>query len=416
MLLAWFGLVLAVSIATLCASADGALLALDPNDRLTDSQRSRYERRERTHRALAFARVIAQLGAGFCVAFATGMHERGAAERTLIAAVAALLIVGGSESYARSRGHVEGPAGVDRLRWFITLIEYLLAPIVILGQLLDGLLVRLLPPLTDHEEDMAATAEQFKQIVASEAEVSREQQVLLNGVFRLGQTKVEDLMVPRVDMVALDRDASWSEAVQLVLSSEHARLPVYAGTIDNIVGILYAKDLISDIVAGAVPDDWTNLLKPPVFIPDGKSADEQLRHFQHSGTHIAIVADEFGGTAGLITIEDVLEEIVGEIRDEYDKEEIRVEQEGGYRFWVSARLTLDELSDLLGNDFRHEQVSTVGGLVYELLGRVPRAGEEFNLNGYRVVVERILRRRVQRVYFERLNAVAARNGGGAGVT
>ncbi|HEX4932016.1 MAG TPA: transporter associated domain-containing protein, partial [Gemmatimonadaceae bacterium] len=178
-------------------------------------------------------------------------------------------------------------------------------------------------------------------------------------------------------------------------------IPVYRESIDDVIGILFAKDLLPAIVADEVPDDWTTLVRPPVFIPGAKKADAQLRDFQASGTHIAIVADEFGGTAGLITIEDVLEEIVGDIRDEYDVEEAPIERDGDDRFWISARLTLDEVSEVLGVDLRHEQVSTLGGLVYEVLGRVPRAGEQLALPGFRVVVERVVRRRVQRVYLER---------------
>jgi CBS domain containing-hemolysin-like protein len=118
---------------------------------------------------------------------------------------------------------------------------------------------------------------------------------------------------------------------------------------------------------------------------------------------MAIVVDEFGGTAGLVTIEDVLEEIVGEIRDEYDVEEAPIEQEDGKRFWVSARLTLDELTEITGTDFTREGVSTVGGLVYELLGRVPKAGERLSVRGYELVVERVVRRRIQRLYLEKLS-------------
>ncbi len=209
-------------------------------------------------------------------------------------------------------------------------------------------------------------------------------------------------MVPRVDIVAIDRDTPWSEVVDRVRSSEHARIPVYGTSIDDVVGILFAKDLLGSIVADEVPDDWTTVVRPAVFIPGAKKADEQLRDFQSSGMHIAIVADEFGGTAGLITIEDVLEEIVGDIRDEYDEEDAPVKREGSDRFWVSARLTLDELSEILGVDLHHDDVSTLGGLVYEILGRVPRNGEQFTLEGFRVVVERVVRRRVQRVYLERL--------------
>jgi putative hemolysin len=199
-----------------------------------------------------------------------------------------------------------------------------------------------------------------------------------------------------------------------IRSEEHSRIPVYRESIDDIIGVLFAKDLLPVVVADEVPDDWTTLLRPAPFIPGTKKADEQLRDFQASGVHIAIVADEFGGTAGLITIEDVLEEIVGDIRDETDEEEPPVERDGDDRFWFSARLTLDELSEVLGVEVRHDEVSTLGGLVFEMLGRVPRAGEELHLAGFRVVVERVVRRRVQRVYFERTTpgeTLRARTGG-----
>jgi magnesium and cobalt transporter len=191
-----------------------------------------------------------------------------------------------------------------------------------------------------------------------------------------------------------------------VRSSQHARLPVYDETLDHITGILFAKDLLPAIIADEEPAaGWQSLVRPATFIPESKSIDAQLRDFKASRTHIAVVVDEFGGTAGLITIEDILEEIVGDIRDEYDREEAPIESEEGKRFWVSGRVSLDDLSDLLGQHFEREDVSTVGGLIFELVGHVPSAGQELTLDGYRVVVERVVRRRVDRVYFERLEPV-----------
>ena len=154
---------------------------------------------------------------------------------------------------------------------------------------------------------------------------------------------------------------------------------------------------------------WTALVRPPVFIPGTKSVDEQLREFRSTHRHIAIVVDEYGGTAGLVTMEDALELIVGEIRDEHDIEEPDVEQEGEDRWWVAAGVSLDELSEIVGADFHREDVQTVGGLVTELLGRVPRNGERMTVGEFRVVVERVVRRRVERVYFERV--VPATGGG-----
>ncbi|MBK8249204.1 MAG: HlyC/CorC family transporter [Gemmatimonadetes bacterium] len=388
-------------VAYACAAADGALLAIEPDAPLAAPLQALHARRERAHRALAFARVMAQLLAGIGVALALDLGSVSLGMSLLLGVIAAIVLVGATESLARSLGTVGGLAPDDAIFRFILVTERLLAPVAALGGWFDRWLHHLLPPPARDDEDIEETAEQFRQVVASEADVSKEQEVLLNGVFRLSQTTVHELMVPRVDIIAVDRDAPWSEVVDRVRSSEHARLPVFQDTIDNIVGIVFAKDILPAIVADEAPDDWTGLIRPAVFIPAAKSADAQLRDFQASRSHIAIVADEFGGTAGLITIEDVLEEIVGEIRDEYDEDEPRVEVENDWRFWVTGRLTLDELSELVREDLRHEQVETIAGLVYEVLGRVPKAGEELQIHSFRVVVERVVRRRIERVYLER---------------
>ena len=206
-------------------------------------------------------------------------------------------------------------------------------------------------------------------------------------------------------VIGIDLATPWSEVVDRVRSSEHARFPVFDDTLDNITGILYAKDLLPFVIDDDEPMlGWQTLVRPAAFIPISKLIDQQLRDFKASRTHIAIVSDEYGGTAGLVTIEDILEEIVGEIHDEYDDEEPEVEQEEGRRFWVTGRLTLDELSELLGQDFSQHDVATVGGLVYEAFGRVPRAGESVVIGSYKLVVERVRGRRIERVYFERVHA------------
>jgi CBS domain containing-hemolysin-like protein len=165
------------------------------------------------------------------------------------------------------------------------------------------------------------------------------------------------------------------------------------------------------VLADHEPDGgWLTLLRPPVFIPPSKRIADLLREFRVASRHIAVVADEYGGTAGLVTIEDVLEELVGEIRDEYDQEERQIESEHGVRFWVSGGLTLDDLSEALSHDFRRDDVSTVGGLVLELLGRVPRAGETLAVGPFKVIVERIVRRKIERVYLERVHPLGAAAG------
>ena len=390
--------------ATVCATADGALLSLDPDDRLPPATAELRSRRERLHRALAFARVLGQLAAGIGVALLLYRFPASAWLTALVIILTAFLLVGLSESIARSVGDTRAVEVASRLSKLIVLVEGALSPVVMVGEGIDRGLNSLLPAAPQDDEDREAIAEQFKQVVAAEAEVPPDEQVLLNGVFRLGQTEVHEIMVPRIDLVGIESTSKWRDVVNVVRSSEHSRLPVYASTIDNVVGVLYAKDLLPSVLAGKEPQGgWQSLVRQPVFIPRSKPADRQLRDFQATRNHFAVVVDEYGGTAGIITIEDVLEEIVGDIRDEHDVEESSVEQLDEKKVRVSARLTLAELSDLLHADFEREDVSTVSGLVYEQFGRAPKQGESFTFCGFRVTVDRVERRRVQRVTFERLD-------------
>ena len=394
----------AVLIATLAAAADGALVGGDPEPEPAPSVVGALRGRERTHRALALSRVLAHLIAGAALARALGIHRGDGIRGAAIALAAALGVVILVEGIARSLGFVTAPRCMLAFAPLVRALELLLSPVLRLGVALDSLFERLMPAPTIEEraEQREEATEQFRQVVAAEADVSRDEEALIHGVFSLGDTAVREVMVPRVDIVGIDNTTRWSEAVDRVRSSEHARFPVYDGTLDNVIGILYAKDLLPFVIDDDEPMlGWQTLVRPASFIPTSKPIDVQLRDFKAGRTHIAIVSDEFGGTAGLVTIEDVLEEIVGEIHDEYDVEEPEVEREGGGRFWVSGRLSLDELSELLGQNFVEEDITTVGGLVYETFSRVPRAGESVVIGAYKMVVERVRGRRIERVYFER---------------
>ncbi|HMA41860.1 MAG TPA: hemolysin family protein [Gemmatimonadales bacterium] len=229
------------------------------------------------------------------------------------------------------------------------------------------------------------------------------QRDVLLGVFSLADTTADEVMTPRLDMIGVDLAVGLEDVVERFRTSEHTRLPVFDGTPDNVVGVLYAKDLVPlamGLPTGPGVVRWQDLVRPASFVPETKTLDAQLRDFQRGPAHLAVVVDEFGGTAGLITREDVLEEIVGEIRDEHDIEAAPEIRRDGERVWVDGGVGLDELSEALGRPFTHPDVSTVGGLIFSELGRVPRAGEELTMDGFRVVVERVERRRVRRVYFE----------------
>ena len=395
----------AIGVATFAAIADGALLGGDPETEPPQSLQGASRRREMAHRALALARVLAHLVAGVGIATALGLERGDGAVGALLALGAALLVTVLVEGIGRSVGFAHASRVRGRVAPVVQLVQVALSPILRLGAMLDELFERLLPVPTMEEraEQREEAAEQFRQVVAAEAEVTHDEEQLLSGVFSLGDTVVHEIMVPRVDIVGIEHTAPWSEVVDRVCSSEHARFPVFEETLDDIVGILYAKDLLPFVIDDDEPMlGWQSIVRPANFIPTSKPVDDQLREFKASRAHIAIVSDEFGGTAGLVTIEDVLEEIVGEIRDEYDVEEPSVEREGDSRFWVSGRVALDELSELLGQDFAQEGITTVGGLVYETFGRVPKAGEAMTVGTYKLVVERVRGRRISRVYFERL--------------
>lgn len=365
--------------------------------------------RERAHRALSFARILGHAIAGSAVALALGLAERTEAQALALLAIAGLLTVALAESTARAVGDALGDTASQRMAGFTRVLELFFAPIVRLGEWVDSLFIEVVSDADASIERREEAAAQFREVIASEADVSRDERDLLLGVFDFGETTAEEVMVPRVDIVGIERDTPWSEVLDRVRSAQHSRVPVFEETIDEIVGLLYAKDLLGAVIADEEPAaGWQSLLRAPLFIPPSKRIADLLREFRATGRHMIIVADEFGGTAGLVTIEDVLEELVGEIRDEYDDEERQVVEEEGARFWVSGRLTLDDLSDALGHDFRRDDVTTVGGLVMELVGRVPRAGESLHIGPFRAIVERVVRRKIERVYLERVAPPSSR--------
>jgi len=401
-------------VAALAAVADGALLSEPPLSSIPVERSALappapvvprpVPSRERTHRALAFVRVLGHLAAGSGIAVGLGLSGRASLSTVILLFGLGLVVVLAAETTARVVGDALGEDAEERLAWFSTGAEQLFAPVVRLGNWVEAAFAEVVSDADATIERREEAAAQFREVITSEADVSRDERDLLLGVFEFGETTVEEVMVPRVDIVGIEQETPWSEMLDRVRSAQHSRVPVFEDTVDEIVGILYVKDLLPSVLADEEPEGgWQTLLRPPVFIPPSKRIAELLREFRVAGRHIAVVADEYGGTAGLVTIEDVLEELVGEIRDEYDQEERQVESEEGVRFWVSGRLTLDDLSGALSHDFRRDDVSTVGGLVLELLGRVPRAGETLAVGPFKVIVERVVRRKIERVYLERVH-------------
>jgi CBS domain containing-hemolysin-like protein len=252
--------------------------------------------------------------------------------------------------------------------------------------------------------DEAITAEELRIIVERGSEqgtIEAEEEQMIGGVLELGERRVHEVMVARVDMVALALDADLGSIVETIVREGHSRIPVYDGGIDNIVGILYAKDLLPYLVGDDRPPSIRSLLRTPLFVPESIPVDDLLQSLQRRRVHIAIVLDEHGGTAGLVTIEDLIEEIVGEIQDEYDEEEPLIVPISGDAARVDGRTPVDDLTEHFGTSLDgedSEQFDTVGGLVYHHIGGVPRVGDRVEVDGLVLTVEATDGRRVRTVH------------------
>ena len=228
-----------------------------------------------------------------------------------------------------------------------------------------------------------------------------EEEQMISAVMELGERRVHEVMVPRVDVVAVPVDAPVDALVDTIITQGHSRIPVYEGSIDEIVGIVYAKDLLPYLKGTEQPPDTRSLMRPPVFVPESRTIDDLLHEFQRSKVHIAVVIDEYGGTAGVVTIEDLIEEIVGEIQDEYDVGEApMLEKLSDDEARVDGRVAVDDLAeafDIHLNGADSDEYDTVGGLVYHYVGGIPRVGDTVEVDGLTLTVESTDGRRVGKV-------------------
>jgi putative hemolysin len=250
-------------------------------------------------------------------------------------------------------------------------------------------------------------------LVAAKGEgiIEGEERRLLQSIVDFGDTLVREIMTPRPDIVAIRDDATVGDLLALFREQEYSRFPVYKDNLDNIAGFVFVKDL----VAHPERDDTrpiTSLLRPAVIVPESKRVPELLKQFQRQQTQIAVVVDEYGGTAGLVTIEDMLEEIVGEIRDEYDVETETIVDEGGGRFTFNGKVDIDEVAQRLNVQISREGFETVGGFLMTHLGRVPSVGEAVDIGSLHVEVLEVDRRRVSKVRITKREAAEATEGEG----
>jgi len=285
------------------------------------------------------------------------------------------------------------------IRWFVWAMSPVVGTLVRLGnglgQLLGGSPIGSAPMITEEAIKTLVDAGEERGVI------EEDEKEMIYSVFEFGDTVVREVMVPRIDIVAVEVATPMLEALDTVMQTGYSRLPVYEETIDNIVGLLYAKDLLPYLRDGQAEVPLRDLLRSPYFIPETKKVDELLPDLQRRKVHVAIVVDEYGGVAGLVTIEDLLEEIVGEIQDEYDSEEPMVEVGEDGELIFDARTPLDDVNKLAGTDLVSDVADTLGGYVYEKLGRVPLVNDQIVDEDAEITVVSVSGRRIRRVRVRR---------------
>lgn len=317
----------------------------------------------------------------------------------LAVTVLASLVLGEVAPRTVALRHLEatGLALAGSARSLVRLIDPVASLIVGLGRALVPRRHEVSGPYASDDE-----LREFEQVEEHDEELEPEERAMIRSIFELADTVVREIMVPRPDMVTVSGEAERDEVVAIALGRGFSRLPVHdPADPDLILGVVYAKDLFARIATGSGEPGWRDLVRPPTYVPETKRCDELLRELQAERVHLALVVDEHGELVGLVTIEDILEEIVGEIVDEHDQEEPLVEPFEDGRLRIDARLGVDDLNELLGAQLPEEGWDTVGGLVFGTLGRVPVEGERLEIDGLTITVERVQGRRVGKVVIAR---------------
>jgi putative hemolysin len=307
-----------------------------------------------------------------------------------------------------------GRLGINRLVAFGTATQLLLWPLLPLHRIL-----RLGLGSLDNRSDSVAPINGDAPLERSESDTDiedeladeppdRQERAMIRAIMHMDQTPVREIMVPRVDVVAIDVSTSPEQAVSRVLESGHSRLPVYEDSPDNVMGILYSRDLLAASIRGESSPltDLRQMIRPCFFVPESKRVDEMLSEFQQRRVHLAVVVDEYGGIAGIVTIEDLLEEIVGEIEDEFDREEPAVERTVSGEAIVDARMSMDRFNEEFGVDLLGEGFDTVGGLLFSRMGRIPTAGDVVRERGLQIQVTVTAGRRVKKLRVTRIEEEA----------
>lgn len=280
----------------------------------------------------------------------------------------------------------------------------ILSPIEKLISRLSGVFATALPG-DINEPESAGLEEELRpsRFERDDQVIGPDEREMIDGILSLEEMTVRDIMVPRLDIIAVDRTVNPRDLIDIIVKAGHSRIPVYQESIDRIIGVLYAKDLLPFVMGNTIRIPLLDLIRPAFVVPESKRLNVLFAELRRSRIHLAIVADEYGGTAGLVTIEDVLEEIVGEIQDEYDAEEWLSDQPAADQLLADGRLPIEDVEDALNIEFEEDDdFGTLGGFVHKHLGRLPIQGDAFEAEGVKVEILAVERHRIRRLRLTKL--------------
>ena len=292
-----------------------------------------------------------------------------------------------------------------RLTLFTRIISTLFTPLLFLPLLVSRSMA------SEPQRFFSVTEDELRKLLdASQEEgvLEVDERKLIDSIFQFREKLAREIMVPRIDILALNVNTPVLDAVDAMLKSGFSRVPVFQESVDNIIGILYVKDLLRLCREGKQEGTLQDKLRPVYFVPETKKADELLTEMQRRRIHIALVVDEYGGVAGLVTLEDIMEEIVGEIQDEYDQSEEQIyEQINDGEFVFQARIDLDDFNEIMDSDIPKDEAGTLGGLIYSKIGRVPKGGEVIQADDILLTVEQVTGKRIRKVKAQRTSNKSA---------
>ncbi|HRC62378.1 MAG: hemolysin family protein [Dehalococcoidia bacterium] len=367
--------------------------------------------RQRVLRSLSVAVTVSTVITALAITVLIVDGDEFTGWRMVIAALASVLVVGFLRQTARTFALINPENTGLRLARPILAVQAVCSPLAWAGSTPAAAIARAVGRDPDVPE--ANPADELLSVLertdnASGRALSEERR-MMRGILAMSEQTVREVMTPRPDIQALAHDAAAGDVMRIINETGFSRVPIYEESMDHIVGVVYAKDLLAYLRAGRLNQTLREIARPPYFVPETKHVDELLADMRRDKVHMAVAVDEYGGTAGIVTVEDLLEEIVGEIADEYDVEDVDVQQLSEDEAIVDARLSIDDLNELFGTEIDSEDFDTVGGLILSLLGRLAVPGDEVTSEEYELQLRvlSILGRRIKKVRVTRLATESA---------